>query len=446
MSQDDLSVENANDRFKKLGKRGSELFAIPTPGETYNELTGAIGHSAVDMSIGGNGLLSFDVRREFEPKPAAYPHDLSTMSLRIPHISFEAYSSTIGPAMSCSQWQSEGGEVFNDIQLQSMGGNASLIHRMQVHEAARGLYPATANYISKDHWILDCVGAEYRARSPEGLIYYFNANKGAEHVWRNRIIRNLQNSQISVKQFTQYKIYVDRIERLHSILSFHYTAPQPTNDADNPYPTVQNYRARPPVHFDSDDDPDTGSIHNKRRLVRVELRAGNENAANASQTENQFLYFTYRGVTEDCPGLLQSVHSTTTKVSKVVYEYEPIQGALKSIAAPQSRCVLKHVKRNALAWYNANVLKRAWTFEYGAVGSQTPYYLPASGNRGHWWQYYGTSAVSSLPLHSVITPTGAKTTYEYNTGYVCDYQDSHDNYRENPASACNNGKRLVNGI
>ena len=437
ISQDDISLENAHERFKKLGKRGSELFAIATPGETYNEITGAIGHSAVDMSISGNGVLGFDVRREFQSRPGEYPYDLGTMSLRIPHISFEAFSSTIGPAMTCSQWESEGGEVFNDIQLQSLGGNVSLIHKMQVSAGARSLYPTDAQYISKDNWVLDCVNDEYRARSPDGTTYYFDANKGAEHILRNRWIANLNggtNGRHAV--FTQYKIYVDRIERLNSSLLFFYTAPQPTTGLNSPFPPEQNYRARPPMHFSSTDGTSTGSIHNKRRLVRVELRAGNENAANGA-TENQFIYFTYKSLNASCPGLLESVHSTTTTVSKVRYWYDFVQGGVgtKDISAPATRCVLERVDRNAAVSPSSSVFKRTWSFEYGAVGSQTPYYLPASQDRGHWWQYYA-GGVSSLPLHSVTTPTGAKTTYEYNTGYVCDYQDSHDSYSDNPASAC----------
>ena len=68
MSQDDLSVENANDRFKKLGKSGSELFAIPTLGETYNEINGAIS-VATTMGPKRQITLPIDQFRElgFEP-------------------------------------------------------------------------------------------------------------------------------------------------------------------------------------------------------------------------------------------------------------------------------------------------------------------------------------------------------------------------------------------
>jgi len=60
---------DALSRISVSQPRGATMFSVPIPGETYSELSGAIGHRAVDMSISGNGLLRFDLVRKFEEIP-----------------------------------------------------------------------------------------------------------------------------------------------------------------------------------------------------------------------------------------------------------------------------------------------------------------------------------------------------------------------------------------
>jgi len=69
------------------GQRGANLFAVNVPGETFSELSGTLGHSAIDISLTGNTPLSYHLRRDFEEIPNAYPYALGNMSIRTPHLS-----------------------------------------------------------------------------------------------------------------------------------------------------------------------------------------------------------------------------------------------------------------------------------------------------------------------------------------------------------------------
>ncbi len=443
---------NELELMKKYDKRGPQLFAIKTPGETFNELTGEIGHSTVDMEMSGNGLLSFKLRRDFERKPAQYPYDLATMSIRIPNIQFALAGGELPAFATCDSMTTNSSRLFNGINFQHEDGNVNLIDETRVQPAVRGLFPDIAipdddaydaqnpdhlknDFLSHDNWRMDCVGEEYRIRSPNGVNYYFNA-QGAESYRQKRATYNNSpqngDGSRSVYYFMNYKIYVDRIERLNSQLKFVYTQAPQNNDPGNPYSDVQDYRVRPPMHFQAWNGSAniyTGLLLNKRRLTRVELRVSHETSPDPALTENQFMYFTYRGAYQQCPGLLERVHSTSTKVSQVKYNYEPVSDNELSIDAPQTRCVLKEVLHNIESQpqldpdgdYN---FRRAWTYEYGAVGSESSYYFPISAVRSSWPDYYHRTGF--LPLHAVTTPTGATTRYTYRTGRVCDYQDTHN--------------------
>lgn len=463
--------------IRSIQKNGADIFSIPFPGERWNGLTGEISHSAVDMTLEGNGPLKFDVRRDFEAIPAQYPYDLATMSLRVPHLIIETHNGfkTSGPTapsgsaitatnFTCAYWVTHHNLTFNDIKFVHETGTVKLIGRDFVDVSVKNNYPSSALYISKDNWILDCLGNQYRVKSPAGSVYLFDASQGAE---RYATVRDLQTGAYdeTLEQwipsaerywFKTYKINVASKHFRGNSLEFTYEDVNPSTDPnDSHYETEKVYRARLPLFHEShipngDTYFNAGAIGEKRRLKRVKLKTAKENGVG---TDDQTLEMIYNDLDDSCPGLLKKIESipTSTRVAYVEYEYGQITYIPDHTGSGHSECVLHQVFKSH---GSPTSRVRAWQFTYGYSDSQK--YLSAIGGTGSRNNNWNTHLESYFihPLREVISPTGAKVTYEYipiypgSPGITCSWQDSDqstpiDDIEEGDAPACNGGANVA---
>jgi YD repeat-containing protein len=423
------------DNLRKFEARGSSLFSIPVQGEIYDELSGSIGHVGRDIGIKGNGLLEFYVERQFETIPNQYPFELGTMSLRLPHLVFERWglqgindpstqtcdvvTANLSEPDSDANFPQKA--VVNTIVFQHETGTTELINKRRLHEKYRAIYPEEALFISKDNWILDCAPEQpelYRVQSPIGAVYYFDMDAAGERYRTNRFIgyqgifpfRELKHALNHT-----YKVYATRKTLQNSVLEYTY-ANSPTVVAGS---EDLEFRVGSPMFMKYADplnlyDPEVqdDSISHKRRLQNVRLTSSHETSSSAEDAEVQVLNFSYRTNEETvCPGKLASVRSNTSRVRKVIYEY---QEALDS----NETCLLHRVKHQISV---SEEYDTVWEFTYrfregqqfvAGAGLDVLYRDSESGQRAFWY----------LPLHTVSTPSGTKVTYEYDLIGTCEYQ------------------------
>ncbi|MEE9322071.1 MAG: hypothetical protein V3U76_16620 [Granulosicoccus sp.] len=406
-----------------LQLRGSALLPHDIPGETYNELTGSIGHRVRDMTITDNGPLSFSVERRFEEQPQSYPFALANQSLIIPHLDFEtnlgvtgrrradhalSYRSEHPRDMSCSaltsagvadiDWQSHPDraiiELLNGIDFNYAGGTVHLVPRALIDPQALAHFPADALLASSDNWWLACQGELYVLRSPGGVVYRIDASVNAEK-WFTRRVSATGNSS-NIRHYYnryRYRVYVSKTSQLNSRLDYRYE--------NAPVGVVQ----KPLLATHLADN----SLHHKR-LKAVELRTEGDGA-----TETQTLKrisFSYKDG-GSCGGLLERVDSSDTVVPAVVYHYTAIGDVNAGITdhEPQSKCVLTGVKFDS-----GNQQALQWQFSYGIqsdASGDVQYFNGVSYNSGEFFY---------LPLRSVTIPTGATVSYSYRPLSTCGYQ------------------------
>jgi hypothetical protein len=185
--QDASSIE----RSQLFTKRGPAYFATKVQGETYSELPGSIGHTATDLSISSNGLLSYSVMRKFEEIPQQYPYAMGTMSLQTPHLLMELapridYDSEQS-ILSCGEWVTAGARVYNTIKFVHEGGVVEFVNRSVVNKSAViGSFPDNALYVSKNNWFLRCTNSpdeisKFGIYSPSGTVYIVNPEYGERY-------------------------------------------------------------------------------------------------------------------------------------------------------------------------------------------------------------------------------------------------------------------------
>lgn len=405
----DLSEVDADimERAQKFDKRGTSIFPVKVAGETYNELSGAIGHSATDMVVSGNGLLSYSVKRQFEEIPDQYPYALGTMSLMQPHMMVEMMPPNDNKTPEkrfCSTWRDEGAEAYNTIQFYHENGMVELLPRHAIHLNYRNLYPSSALYISKNNWILDCDDEDptkYRVQSPIGVEYLMNPVNGAE---RFRSTRPFE--QRSQRYNHVYKMHVTRKSYQNSRIDYLYTA---SPVASNVGPALK-FEVDEPLWKAHSSSPTSDSrnfdksIAIKRRLYRVELIVSPESSRH-KDGENHYVYFDYRSNDEEtCPGKLASVRSSSSVVPAVYYDYDT--------GSSYPTCLLQRVRHQV--GDSATDTEIVWDFKYRFRDGQA--YMGGAGGTAP------NSAFNYLPLHMVRTPDGAKVRYEYNVVGICEYQ------------------------
>jgi hypothetical protein len=425
-----------------LQQRGSALLPHDIPGETYNELTGSIGHRVRDMTLSDNGPLSFSVERRFEEQPQSYPFALANQSLIIPHLDFEtnlgvtgrrradhplSYRSENSKDMSCSaltsagvtdiDWQSNPEraaiELLNGIDFNYAGGTVHLIPRVLIDPQALAHFPADALLASADNWWLACQGEHYVLRSPGGVVYRFDASVSAEKWFTRRTSTNANSSQVR-HYYNRYRVYVSKTSQLNSTLDYRYEH-APVGRVQKPL--LATFLADTSLHH--------------RRLKAVELRTQGD-AATETETLKR-ISFSYKDVAGSCGGLLDRVESTHTTVPAVVYHYTVIGDVNAGITAhePQSKCVLSGVK------FVSGNQKEAlqWQFSYGiqSGASDAIQYFDSGSNSDTNSAY--NAANFYLPLKSVTIPTGATVSYTYRRLKACAYQRTKL-YRETKAYKC----------
>lgn len=433
---------------KGIERRNAELFHVPIPGETYDELSGAVGHRVTDMTLKGNGLLSFGLIRKFEEVPSAYPYALGTMSLDVPTLTIESrYIDNAGPHPTnfhCDSWTAEktaniqtAHHVYNAMPFKHEGGSTLLQSRDLATPEFRALFPADALYLSPDYYYLSCEGERFVIHAPDGVEYVFDAS-GTERTTNTRIRGSYDNPKLQL--YRKYTLRVVEKRRLTARLRYTYeamphfiynddgtTAPHPVN-APLRSPNSEYWRAsRYVAHF-------APYIHRKVRLRSVALKVTGE-----SDRVVNFKYRPeHRGAT--CPGLLEKAYSSHTAQDEVKYSYLPYTSLAtngsRPVGMPPSGCVLHKVTRGDGS---------TWQFDYGLVAAPkfsvdgVDERYPASStlvqyagqktggkSRGDFYAY--------LPLRSVKIPTGATVTYDYMDVHpgrevtlgglgLCEYQD-----------------------
>ena len=413
------------ERMQTFTKRGAAYFATSVQGETYTELSGKIGHRAVDLSIRANGLLGYSATRVFEEIPQQYPYEMGTMSLSTPHLLFEPiYSPTQVPdVVSCRDWRANGAEVYNTIKFNHENGMVEFIHKDIVHpDILESNYPGNALYISKDNWYLECTGntegvSKFLVYSPTGAVYVINPVNGERY-------RSTRLNNGSPVPLYKYKIFVESKRRYNSVLTYVY---EPAPGYPNASVSTDTNQVRPPMFLRANPRSPLSvfkqrQIFNKRRLLRVELSVSDEESVEDTAREKQFVYFEYRETDDGCAGRLDRIHSTSSRVKEVRYKYTPLvtgnQGTVCQLSAVENEFHVNEgeVAQSQTIWRFAYRFRDGQTFLGGAGGSSNPTY---------WY----------LPLKSVETPTATKVTYDYDVMGICQYQSVSD---KNSGSTCGN--------
>lgn len=436
----DSSTESAIvQSVQQVQQRGTRLFANPIAGETYAELPGKIGHSAVDMTLEGNGLLSFELRRDFEEIPGQYPYALSTMSIRVPRLEFDTHLNAVGnklsdtnqrPAgalqMTCTNftqgWTDEGHvgswELLNDVLFHHESGQTSLIPMNLIDEAYRSSFPDNALLASKDNYYLACDGDQHAVYSPNGEVYRFDAAQGGESYFARRY------GGSKTHYFSHYRLHVTSKFRHNATLNYSYKSYPVLTVAGEQRPP----KVRAPLKLRSSGSHNRGDFSSRRLLSTVSL-------AVHGVDQNKVLRLTYRDAdAATCPGVLDRMTSSDTAVPEVKYGYVRMHSRMANHpGSPTNGCVLNTVKHRV----NPNELATTWTFDYGigdpAVNDYflsgteiTPYYVfPATRD----WNDYSVTDYWYLPLKSVKSPTGAAVSYTYVRRLVCNYQDSNARFK-----------------
>ena len=365
-------------------RRAADIFEVGIPGETYGELGGSIGHRASDMTLAGDGLLAFDLVRQYEEVPHAYPYELGTMSLKIPTLSFEVQWRANGHVppteLNCERWKNDAWQegrtihsVRNSIRFDHESGTTQLQSVELARQEFRTLFPGDALYVSTDFHYLTCDGRRFVIHSPDGSRYVFTGERdgtqrgrygsydqNAAESFRNYVLQKKTKSStkqgdVLYQKFDAYRMYAVEKRRHTSRVLYFYEA-APAVDVDGDGTAEVEPAAFPPVRSDQSDvfTDSSGSyrralgdetIENKVRLRSVWLDVAGRQARK--------LELTYRGVSESCPGLLKEVTSTASRQKSVRYVYRPgnrvaagdrssVNGFVPGVL-PRTGCVLEQV-------------------------------------------------------------------------------------------------------
>ncbi len=376
--EEDSAADDAGNRH--ITATGTDLFAVPIPGETYAPLTGKIGHRSTDMSITGNGALSIAITRQHEETPQAYPYALGTMSLGNPRLSIAVgvtsseYKSPAARTLNCSTWNKsiDGG----DIRFEHPGGMVRLLKRHVLQNALLSKFPSNALFISNDNWYVSCGGAgsdKFIVHSPDGTSF----TTGVTEWYPSR------GGDDGVYTVT-YVLFAETIEKHGSTISYEYVDSPQTNGQVLP-PLANLFISSNHV------------IRNKQRLNSITLDDGS--------TTDRKVNFTYRsGGSAICPHLLDRVGSSAAPNNEVFYKYKTRNIAYQ---APYTRtqCELSQV-----------LLKDGshWDFEYDQYYTMSSHEGTRNSNNDLLSEErILKSRTLYLPMIEVSIPTGAKTTYKY---------------------------------
>jgi len=445
-----FAKDDVNHAEAPVEKRNADLFNIDIPGETYDELAGAIGHKSTDMTLSGDGVLSFDLTRQFEEIPGAYPHALGTMSIDIPTLSIDTrydtryetsydtsydtrYASdpvdqSVPPTdFHCDEWSVVGPgvedvhSVHDAMTFTYETGSTKLQVRGLAMPQFRALFPSEALYLSPDFFYMSCEGPDFVVHAPDGVEYVFTV-EGAERTRNTRLIGYAQDDYPRAIYF--YHTYTMRLvekRRLTTKLVYSYEAtPSVPEGSDllrlrsvsapiSPFRSANWYNRIGSGTFYGF----STFIAHKVRLKKVTLKV--------SGKTDRHVDFSYRSMdpSTQCAGLLASASSPHTRRSRVDYAYIPnaqlatgAPTALQTKELPMAGCALASV---TLAD------ESTWEFEYGQLRNPSFSTLlkfrdvNSDGERGDLYAY--------LPLQSVKTPTGARVSYTYKELGICEYQD-----------------------
>jgi len=440
------------------GQRGANLFAVNVPGETFSELSGTLGHSAIDISLTGNTPLSYHLRRDFEEIPNAYPYALGNMSIRTPHLSINtnlgkidwkfAYSTVSRNQdhanFSCQNltaanntthsWairpQSASIELFNDVELVHEMGSTKLLPKHLIYPPLISKFPDDTVLASNDGWYMKCGSLNpdlFEVHRPDGTVYTFDHTASIEQRSSKRVVPatwltsdGIRTSGRSDSYFNVYRLNAKSISRLDASIQFIYETSPELNVSGQ----VHLQRVHAPLsHYGA-----SNIIVNKQRLKTVLLRY--KHPAGGDRVNS--LHFNYRANNANhCPGLLNSVNAAGRyRTARVRYLYEGLGGTIhdNKIGTPMSKCILAKVEEDPVNYSSGTGWLPKWEFEYGftIVGDPTDhgYYYKGVGYsndaKTDWNEKIDDFAY--LPLKKVTVPTGASVNYEYVIEYPCRYQ------------------------
>lgn len=384
---------------RHIAATGTDLFAIPFPGELYSPLIGKMGHRATDMVINGNGPLSLAITREFEETPQAYPYSLGTMSLNNPRLEItigltsSEYNSTASRSLACDTWNKS---VFGgDIRFKHAGGMERLVRRTHLRDTLLDEFPDEALFISPTNWYMSCDesnSSKFQVNAPDGTRY------------------TTDKFEWYLKRYTDgdygatFTLYVKSVEKAGSQIDYQYeNAPQ---SATSPQEQTQ---VLPPLATTAAIVDNDRQLHNQQRIKSISLIDGSSSA----RTVN----FSYRSSgAAQCPDLLDRVGSSSAPNGEVFYEYTQRDitywNSNKRVQCELSKVLMKDGSYWEFA-YEPN-----YTMSHSGVLSsvgQSPY--DTADEVLHSRTLY-------LPLKSVTSPTRAKVSYSYLSYqlYECRYK------------------------
>lgn len=169
--------------YAHIDPRNANIFTINIPGETYDPLSGSVGHTFTDLSVPGNGHLPIRIQRKFQEIPKAYPYAFGNMDLVTPYLQIEGQSfaatETLGddPDFVCALPNGDptaSRPYWRTLSFNYEGGKIFLTRKDDLTTAAQGKYPAEAFLVSADNWIVSCAThnpAIFEVRSPDGTLY-----------------------------------------------------------------------------------------------------------------------------------------------------------------------------------------------------------------------------------------------------------------------------------
>ena len=401
--------------FAHIEAQGTNLFAIPIPGETYSPLSGKIGHGMTDMTITGNGPLPIVLQRKYEEIPKAYPHAFGSMSLVIPHLMIDVQTdaahdtSTAELNLLCGTWKQPGsdGASWNDIKFYYEGGMVSLIDKDVLQDAELGNYPPEALYISKNNWYLRCSGsnndgAAFEVYSPSGLKYVMTTGERTAH---------LREHEDTDRYYSMYTTYVTKVHRAGSTLTYVYEDDVASDNHELAIFTPRFFGKHKAASGTGQTDRNT--IRGKKRLIEI---VASNNQGNDNRKVDIEYYPANAGFANGaCGGKIKRISSAYASNSSVEYRYERNTNSITEHSVDQ--CLLSEVR------YADN---STFKFEYG-VQNQTGYQFVFLAD-----VFGGPTGAQknqvTFPLRRVTTPTGARVTYEYVLLGTCEYQDVYEDH------------------
>jgi len=387
--------------YAHINPRNADIFTIDIPGETYDPLSGSVGHTFTDLSAPGNGHLPIRIQRKFQEIPKAYPYAFGNMELAIPYLQIEGQSfgvtETLGddPNFVCALPNGDPTDsrpYWRSLSFNHEGGKVYFVKKEQLTTAAQANVPSQAFLISANNWILSCATdnpAIFEVRSPDGTLYRL--------IQRERWVthRGFGPDPDAPPKFSTYRIYANKVKRHGTTLTYEYERPSDFG--------LRTHAVYPPI-AQGDLVGDNNVIRNKYRIKRIV-------ASNTLGTDSREININYRSGNVECPFLVSSITSPDIPGGNVQYSYTRNQNGTSTTTIDQ--CLLNTVKYADNSFFH---------FRYGIPG-QPHEFLHGSKLRGNQERI-----TAYFPLLEVTTPTGAAVQYTYISLGTCEYQDSSEDF------------------